>query len=100
MSKSQKTESSTLEESNKKLISYEKVQDTSTENEDTQKLILDKRKKCTKRDGLTRCKVAAYTVGHLNNDLIAATMVIYVNWYITKVVQLSPMWSGLVFLAG
>ena len=35
-----------------------------------------------KRDGLNNVHVAAYSVGHFNNDLCAAMWFVYLSWYI------------------
>ena len=52
------------------------------------------------RDGLTERHIAAYSVGHFNNDLCAAQWFVYLSWYINKVVKLSPRLTGLCLLSG
>jgi len=44
--------------------------------------------------------IAAYSVGHFNNDLCAAQWFVYLSWYINKVVCLSPKLTGLCLLSG
>lgn len=36
----------------------------------------------------------------MNNDLGAATLSVYFNWYLTKIALLSPSVSGVIFLIG
>ena len=43
----------------------------------------------TKRDSLGTREVAAYAVGHVNNDLCACMWFVYLTWYLTNVVGLS-----------
>ena len=38
------------------------------------------------RDGLVGKHVAAYAVGHFNNDLCAAMWFVYLSWYVKDVV--------------
>jgi GPH family glycoside/pentoside/hexuronide:cation symporter len=45
-------------------------------------------------------EVWAYSVGHLSNDLIAATVSVYMSWYLINVVELDAYLTGLVFLVG
>ncbi len=45
-------------------------------------------------DGLTRCSVAAYALGHVYNDLCAAVWFNYLLFYVTKVVGIPPQYSG------
>jgi len=52
------------------------------------------------RDALTFSHIAAYSVGHLNNDLGAASLSVYLNWYLNKVVLLDATITGLAFLIG
>lgn len=42
-----------------------------------------------KRDGLTQRNVAAYAVGHFNNDLIAGLGFTYQTYYLQDVIKLS-----------
>ena len=53
-----------------------------------------------KRDGLTDIEVAAYSVGHFNNDLCAAMWFIYLTWYVNTVVGLDDKFTGLCLLSG
>ncbi|CDW80446.1 UNKNOWN [Stylonychia lemnae] len=53
-----------------------------------------------KRDGLGKREVAAYAVGHFNNDLCAAAWFTYVLYYIQDVVGLDPVIAGFAMLSG
>ena len=53
-----------------------------------------------KRDALTQSHVAAYSVGHLSNDLCAAAWFTYVLYYIQDVVKLDPVYAGFAMLSG
>lgn len=53
-----------------------------------------------KRDGLGTVHVAAYSVGHFNNDLCASMWFVYLSWYINKVVGLNSNLTGLCLLSG
>lgn len=53
-----------------------------------------------KRDGLTELNVAAYSVGHFFNDLCAVMWFMYLAWYLTQVVELSPEVTAASGLAG
>lgn len=53
-----------------------------------------------KRDALSSRGVAAYAVGHFNNDLCAAAWFTYVLYYVKEVVGLSSVVSGFVILSG
>ena len=52
------------------------------------------------RDALEFPHIAAYSVGHLNNDLGAALLSTYQNWYLSRIVKMDPTDTGLVFLYG
>ena len=52
------------------------------------------------RDALGNQEVAAYSVGHFNNDLCASMWFIYLTWYVANVVGLDPKWTGLCLLSG
>lgn len=65
---------------------------------DAQQINVDPSK--LKRDGLSKVHIAAYSVGHFNNDLCAAQWFVYLSWYINKVVKLSPHLTGLCLLSG
>merc|ERR1712166_1542028 len=54
----------------------------------------------TKRDSLGTREVAAYAVGHVNNDLCACMWFVYLPWYLTNVVDLDPNITGLCLLSG
>ena len=54
----------------------------------------------TKRDDLGTKEVAAYSVGHVNNDLCACMWFVYLTWYLTNVVGLDPSIVGLCLLSG
>ena len=53
-----------------------------------------------KRDAMTTIKVAAYSVGHLANDLTGAMWFTYLLYYIKNVIKLGDMFAGLVMLVG
>jgi hypothetical protein len=53
-----------------------------------------------KRDGLTRVSLAAYSVGHFNNDLCATAWFTYVLYYVKEVVGLPSEIAGFVMLSG
>ena len=53
-----------------------------------------------RRDGLRRRHVAAYSVGHFNNDLCAAMWFVYLSWYIKDVVGLDPELTASCLLSG
>ena len=52
------------------------------------------------RDGLSATHVAAYSVGHFNNDLCAAMWFVYLSWYVADVVGLDSTITGLCLLSG
>ena len=52
------------------------------------------------RDGLNSKHVAAYSVGHFNNDLCAAMWFVYLSWYIKDVVKLDPTLTASCLLSG
>jgi Na+/melibiose symporter-like transporter len=54
----------------------------------------------TKRDSLGTKEVAAYAVGHVNNDLCACMWFVYLTWYLTNVVGLSTTLTGYCLLSG
>ena len=53
-----------------------------------------------KRDGLTSVNVAAYSVGHFNNDLCAVMWFVYLSWYLKEVIDLSPEVTAAATLSG
>lgn len=53
-----------------------------------------------KRDGLTKIHIAAYSVGHVFNDLIAAMFFFYMIWLMEKVLLLPNEVSAYAFAAG
>ena len=53
-----------------------------------------------KRDGLSQRHVAAYSVGHFNNDLCAVMWFVYLSWYLKEVVGLSPEVTAAATLSG
>lgn len=53
-----------------------------------------------KRDGLTQRHVAAYSVGHFNNDLCASMWFVYLSWYIKDVVGLDSATTSLCMFSG
>ena len=54
----------------------------------------------SKRDSLGNKEVAAYSVGHVNNDLCACMWFVYLTWYLNNVVGLSDSLTGLCLLSG
>lgn len=57
--------------------------------------------KCSKiKDGLTMLNIAAYSVGHLGNDLCAAMWFFYLSWYLKRVVNLDATLAGGCLLSG
>jgi len=54
----------------------------------------------SKRDSLGNKEVAAYAVGHVNNDLCACMWFVYLTWYLNNVVKLSDSLTGLCLLSG
>lgn len=56
--------------------------------------------KMIKRDGLTWVHDLAYSIGHLNNDLILSQWIVLSSWFLTKVVRLTPEDAGLCLLSG
>jgi hypothetical protein len=55
---------------------------------------MDGRKASARRDGLETKHVAAYSIGHFNNDLCAAMWFVYLSWYLNKVVKLDKGVTG------
>ncbi|CDW85081.1 UNKNOWN [Stylonychia lemnae] len=53
-----------------------------------------------KRDGLGPRQIAAYAVGHFNNDLSGSIWFTYVLYYVQEVVGLDPVIAGFVMLVG
>jgi Na+/melibiose symporter-like transporter len=54
----------------------------------------------SKRDSLGNKEVAAYALGHVNNDLCACMWFVYLTWYLNNVVGLSDSLTGLCLLSG
>lgn len=53
-----------------------------------------------KRDGLESRHVAAYSVGHFNNDLCAVMWFVYLSWYLKEVIGLEKEVVGAATLSG
>lgn len=67
-------------------------------NADDKKTLLNKDD--VKRDGLSQRHVAAYSVGHFNNDLCAVMWFVYLSWYLKEVIGLSPAVTAAATLSG
>jgi Na+/melibiose symporter-like transporter len=52
------------------------------------------------RDGLSLRHIAAYSVGHVGNDLCASTWFFYLTWYLKTVVKVPDDLAGQAFLSG
>lgn len=52
------------------------------------------------RDGLKSVDIAAYSVGHVFNDMCASMWFLYFTWYISNVIGLSDRVTGLCVLSG
>jgi len=49
---------------------------------------------------MTKVRVAAYSVGHFNNDLCAAMWFVYLSWYVKEVVGLPAHITALCLFSG
>lgn len=64
---------------------------------------MDKKEKLSNtmlRDGMVSIKVAAYSVGHFNNDLCASMWFVYLTYYLIDVVHLSEDIAAASVLSG
>ena len=52
------------------------------------------------RDGMTRHRMLAYSIGHFSNDLFASMWFIYQSYYYLNVLQLSTASTGMALLCG
>lgn len=83
-----------------------KVQNTSNIETDRDRLISEHQGQKkeedpnAKRDGMSFKHVAAYSVGHFNNDLCAAMWFVYLSWYLNKVVKLDADTTGTCLFSG
>ena len=60
----------------------------------------DKEQEPARRDMLGNKEVAAYSLGHVNNDLCAAMWFIYLSWFVKNVVGLNGTFTGVAMFSG